>query len=141
MIALLDGGLQAALDERRRIGQDRRAGGTRAEGLAGDPVALLLGRLEERERHRPLPLAEDVQREGLRLLDEPVRVRVGLDTDHDQRRLERGLGHPVHGGGCDPPVPGGGGQDVEAIGDHAKRGLLGVGVHRAPPLGDRSDIY
>ena len=46
----------------------------------------------------PLALAQHVEREGLRLLDERVGVRVRLDAHHHERRGEGGLRHPVHGG-------------------------------------------
>src|SRR5207237_6116338 len=59
----------------------------------------LEGALEEGEGQGLLAPSEHVQREGLRLLDERVRVRVRLHTDDDQRRLERDLRHPVDGGG------------------------------------------
>src|SRR5262249_35528544 len=49
VVALLDGGYQAALDEGRGAGEDRRAGAAGAERLAGDRRALALGRLAERE--------------------------------------------------------------------------------------------
>src|SRR5581483_8761704 len=74
VIALLDGADQAALDVSRRVVQDRRAGRAGVEGLAGDGVAVALGRLEERKGHRPLVFAQNVQREGARFLDRRVGV-------------------------------------------------------------------
>src|SRR5262249_56136175 len=89
---------------------------------------LALGRLEEREGRGLLALAEDVQREGVGLLDHRVGVGIGLDADRDEGRGERRLGHPVHRGrrGARRAL---GGQDVQAVGNHAERGLLGVGIH------------
>src|SRR5439155_127854 len=98
VIALLDRRLERALDEGGRVGEDRRARRPGTERLARDPVALQLGRLEEREGERLLSLAQDVQGERLVLLDEGVSVRVSLDADRDEGRLERCLGHPVHRG-------------------------------------------
>jgi hypothetical protein len=40
VIALLDGGLQRALDEGRRVGEDRGAGGAGPERLARDGLAF-----------------------------------------------------------------------------------------------------
>src|SRR5439155_18432513 len=133
VIALLDRCLERALDERRQVGQDRRAGGAGTERLTGDRVALLLRRLEEREGEPLLALAQHVQREGLRVLDEAMGAGVRLHADGDQRRLERRLRHPVDGGGRHAAVGVRRSQDVEAIADHPERGLLGVGVHGFPP--------
>ena len=79
---------------------------------------------------RLLTFTENVQRERLRLLDERVPVRVGLHADDDERRLERHLRHPVHGARGHLPILVRRGQHVEAVGNHAQRGLLHVGVHR-----------
>ena len=130
MIAHLDGALERALDVGRSARENWRAGRARAVGLAGDLAVLHLGRLEERERERLLTFTENVQRERLRLLDERVPVRVGLHADDDERRLERHLRHPVHGARGHLPILVRRGQHVEAVGNHAQRGLLHVGVHR-----------
>src|SRR5206468_2580410 len=66
-----------------------------------------LGRLEEREGERLLSLAQDVQGERLVLLDEGVSVRVSLDADRDEGRLERCWGNQftVAAATCPPLLP------------------------------------
>ena len=78
-------------------------------------------------------LAEHVEREILGVLDDAVGAAVGLDPDHDERRIEGGLRHPVHRGAGDIALPVIGGQHIDAVGDHAQRGFLGILVHRHPP--------
>jgi hypothetical protein len=56
VVALLDGRLERAFDEGGRAGEDRGAGRARTDGLPGDRAGPGLGRLEERERERLLPL-------------------------------------------------------------------------------------
>src|SRR5215470_15286401 len=74
VIALFDGRLERALDERRCVAQNRRPRRAATKWLTGDGVAGELGRFEEGECHRLLTLAEHVQGERLCLLDERVRV-------------------------------------------------------------------
>src|SRR5437764_9339072 len=64
------------------------------------------------------------------VLDQRVGVAVGLDADHDERRIERRLGHPVHRRRRYVALPVVGGQHIDAIGNHAQGGFLGVLVHR-----------
>ena len=115
----------------------------RAERLAGDRLALPLGRLEERVGQGLLPLAQHVERESPGVLDEGVGVGVGLDADRHQRRLERGLGHPVDGGRGHPAVgvvpgffdflAGGGGREAGADVEDALQFVVVVSV-----TGDRA---
>src|SRR5262249_59097053 len=84
MVRLFDRRLKRALDERRRVGQDRRSRRATTKRLTGNGGARELGWLEEGEGHGLLALAEHVEREGLRLLDERVRVRVRFHADDDQ---------------------------------------------------------
>jgi hypothetical protein len=128
VIALLDRADEAALDVGGGVREDGRARAPRAERLSGERRPLPLGGLEEREGHRLLAFAEHVEREGLRLLDERVRVGIDLDAHGDERRGEGRLRDPVHGGRGDA----GGAlrrQHEEPVGNHAQRGLLGVRVH------------
>src|SRR5262249_60080025 len=60
MVAALHRVHQLALDERRRRSEQRRLRRARAEDLAVQPVAFAMDRLEECERRRLLPFAENV---------------------------------------------------------------------------------
>jgi hypothetical protein len=137
MVAALDSLYQAALDKGRGVLQDRSPGCAGVERLAGDRVALALGRFEESEGEPLLTLAEDVQGEGAGLLDEPVAVRVDLHAHGDERGLEGGLGDPVDGGRGHLAVRPLGGQDVEAVGNHPQGGLSGVRIH---DVGSRGEV-
>jgi len=95
-----------------------------------DGAARDLRGLEEGERERLLSLAQDVEGEGPRLLDERVRVRVDLDAHHDERWLECDLRDPVHRGGRHLAVLVRGREHVQPVGNHPQRGLLRVGVHQ-----------
>ena len=74
---------------------------------------------EEGEGGALLALAEHVQRKGAGFLDQRVGAGIGLHADHHQRRIERGLRHPVHGGGGDVAVAVFGGQNIDSVGDHS----------------------
>src|SRR6266704_1971320 len=62
-------------------------------------------------------------------------VRVGLHAHHYEGRRERSLGDPVHRGRGHGVVLSLRGQHVEAVGDHAQRRLLRIGVHVSSPPG------
>ena len=78
-------------------------------------------------------LAEHVERETLGVLGDRIGAAVGLDPGDDERRVEGGLGHPVDRRAGDIALPVIGGQHIDAVGDHAQRGFLGILVHRHPP--------
>ncbi len=77
-------------------------------------------------------LAEHVEGEALAAFDDAVGAAVGLDADDNKRRRERGLRYPVNRRCCDVAFAVIGGQHVDAVGDHAKRGLLCVVIHDEP---------
>src|SRR5262249_27345759 len=61
VVATLDRVDEAALHEGRRVLQDRGAGAAPAKRLARDGVSVARGRLEKREGHALLALAEHVE--------------------------------------------------------------------------------
>src|SRR6266542_5239661 len=91
MVAPLERADQRALHEGGGVGENRRAGLARREGLAADRVPAAFESLKERERDRRLPLDQDVEREGAGTLDDLVRARIDLHADGHQGGLKRCL--------------------------------------------------
>src|SRR6516162_4983247 len=101
VVALLDDAGDLALDRGRCRVEYRYAGRALMNRLTRELAVFELGRLEEGESDAFPVLAEHVQREGFGLLDDAVGAGVGLDADHDERRVEGGLRHPIDRGSGD----------------------------------------
>ncbi len=92
VVAPADGVGDAALEPVGQVDEDGGAGLWAAlEAEAVERVALDRGRPEEGLPYIKLVFPEHVDGEGAGALDDGVGVAVGLDADHHERRIERGL--------------------------------------------------
>ena len=92
VVAAADGVGHPALEPIGQVDQDGSAGFWAAlEAEAVERVPLDGGGAEEGLPHIKLVFPEHVDGEGAGALDDGVGVAVGLDADHHERRVERGL--------------------------------------------------
>ena len=96
-------------------------------GLARDNVAVLFRRLEEAEGRTLLTLAERVEGEEAGCLYHLVGSGIDFNPYDYQGPIERGMRHPIDGGGGGIAVLGG--QNLDTVGDHSQRNFLIVVVH------------
>ena len=118
-VALAVGGQQVLLERHAAV-------------LRHELIALDGGITEERKREVALPRPEERDRStpaGSQVLKRP---RALFDPHREKRRIKGHLRNPVDGSRSH--VLAVNGEDVQAIGDQAESGLLGISVHVVAPL-------